>query len=147
MKKTKKDKIQTHYEDIYDKVCKHLDDEFYGKNVCDFQNNKCGEKKNTSSLVGCCRPYKNKLIGPLLPASCNRVDACEYLDEDKKCSAECISCKLFTCDYLHKKGIQFKIRDIELLKDFNIVQKYIIKYSVFTPKEKIIKRLLFWRWL
>ena len=135
------------YEHIYDKVCKYLDNEFYGKNVCDFQNDKCGEKRNTSSLVGCCRPYKSKLFGPLLPASCNRVDACKYLDKDKKCSAECISCKLYTCDYLRGKGIQFKMKDMELLKDFNIVQKYILKYSVFTPKEKIINRLLRWRWI
>ncbi|MCL2592430.1 MAG: hypothetical protein FWD82_03600 [Defluviitaleaceae bacterium] len=135
------------YEMIYDDVCKYLDNEFYGKNVCDFQNNRCGEKRNTNSLVGCCRPYKNKLISPLLPASCNRVNVCKYLDENKKCSVECISCKLFTCDYLHKKGIRFKIKDIESLKDFNVIQKYILKYSVFTPKEKIINRLLFWRWL
>jgi len=140
-------KARAKYENIYDKVCEYLDNEFYGKNVCDFQNDKCGEKRNTSSLVGCCRPYKNKLLGPLLPAKYNRVKACKYLDEDKKCGAECISCKLYTCDYLRGKGIQFKMKDMELLKNFNIVQKYILKYSVFIPKEKIINRLLRWRWL
>ena len=136
------------YEEIHDKVCDYLDSEFYGKNICDFENNKCGEKRNTSSLVGCCRPYKSKLLGPLLPASCNRVDACKYLNlEDGKCRNKNISCKLYTCDYLRNKGIQFKINDIELLKDFNIIQKYILKYSVFIPKEKLINRLLRWRWL
>jgi len=54
-------KAKEHYEIIYDKVCKYLDIEFYEKNVCDFQDDKCGEKRNTSSLVGCCRPYKNIL--------------------------------------------------------------------------------------
>ena len=126
-------------------MCNYLDSEF-AKNICDFQNDKCGEKRKTNSLVGCCRPYKSKMLGLLLASSCNRVAVCKYLI-DKKCSVECISCKLFTCDYLHNKGVQFKLKDIELLKDFNIVQKYIIKYSVFTPKEKILNRLLFWRWL
>ena len=102
----KNNKTRLHYEDVYDKVCKFLDIEFYEKNVCDFKNNQCGEKRGTSSLVGCCRPYKNKLIGPLLPASINRVEACKYL-ENKNCEAECIACKLFTCDYLRRKGIQF----------------------------------------
>ncbi|MCL2354402.1 MAG: hypothetical protein FWC68_00630 [Oscillospiraceae bacterium] len=54
-------KAKKQYEIIYDKVCTYLDNEFYGKNVCDFKDNKCGEKINTSSLVGCCRPYKNIL--------------------------------------------------------------------------------------
>lgn len=33
------------YNYIYDTVCKYLDNYFYGKNLCDFQNNKCGEKE------------------------------------------------------------------------------------------------------
>jgi len=141
-----KKKARLQYEFIYNKVCEDLDNKFYGKNLCDFQNDKCGEKRNTSSLVGCCRPYKNKLISPFFPSNFNRLQMCKYL-KDKKCSAECISCKLYTCDFLRKKGVLFKINDIQLLKNFNLIQKYIIKYSVFTPKEKIINRLLFWRWL
>lgn len=58
------------------------------------------------------------------------------------CGVKCISCKLFTCDYLEKKGIKFRIKDILLLDAFfNPIQKYFIKYMVFTPKEKIIRRL------
>ena len=46
-------------------------------------------------------------------------------------------------DYLEKKGIKFKIKDILLLDTFfNPIQKYYIKYMVFTPKEKILNRLL-----
>ena len=69
---------------------------------------------------------------------------CEYLDKNTyKCNAKCISCKLFTCDYLEKKGIKFRIKDILLLDTFfNSLQKYFIKYMVFTPKDKIIKRLM-----
>ena len=89
-------------------------------------------------MIGCCHHFKYKAIGPL-----SRLVQCEYLTKDYKCGAKCISCKLFTCDYLEKKGIKFKINDILLLNAFfNPLQKYFIKYMVFTPKEKIIKRLL-----
>ena len=126
------------YNYIYDTVCNYLDNYFYGKNLCDFKNNKCGEKINTSSTTGCCHHFKNKWIGPL-----SKLVLCEYLKEDYTCGAECISCKLFTCDYLEKKGIKFRIKDILLLDVFfNPIQKYFIKYMVFTPKEKIIKRLM-----
>ena len=126
------------YNYIYDTVCNYLDNYFYGKNLCDFKNNKCGEKINTSSTTGCCHHFKNKWIGPL-----SKLVLCEYLKEDYTCGAKCISCKLFTCDYLEKKGIKFRIKDILLLDVFfNSIQKYFIKYMVFTPKEKIIKRLM-----
>ena len=70
--------------------------------------------------------------------------ACEYLNkENYTCDAKCLPCKLFTCDYLESKGIKFKIKNILLLDVFlNPLQKYFIKYMVFTPKEKILKRLM-----
>lgn len=128
------------YNYIYDTVCDYLDSFFYGKNLCDFKNNQCGEKKGTTSYIGCCHHYKNKLLGPLLP---NNLIPCEYLKEDHTCGAKCIGCKLFTCDYLEKKGIKFRIKDILLLDVFfNPIQKYFIKCMVFTPKDKIMKRLM-----
>lgn len=126
------------YNYIYDTVCNYLDRCFYGKNLCDFQNNKCGEKRETSSLTGCCHHVRIKCLGPF-----TKLVPCEYLRKDYTCGAKCISCKLFTCDYLEKKGIKFRIKDILLLDVFfNPLQKYFIKYMVFTPKDKIIKRLL-----
>ena len=127
------------YNYIYDTVCNYLDSYFYGKNLCDFKNNKCGEKRTTSSVTGCCRHFKIKWLGPF-----SKLVECEYLNMDNHtCSVKCISCKLFTCDYLRKKGIQFKIKDILLLDTFfNPLQKYFIKYTTFTPKEKILKRLI-----
>lgn len=127
------------YNYIYDTVCDYLDDCFYGKNLCDFKDDKCGEKRNTSSVIGCCRHYKNKLIGPILP---HNFIKCEYLI-NKRCTIKCIFCKLYTCDYLKHKGIKFKLKDILLLDVFfNPIQKYFIKYSVYTTKDKIIKRLM-----
>lgn len=133
------DSKEERYNYIYDYVCDYLDNFFYGKNYCDFKNNKCGEKKNTDVLIGCCRHFKNKWLIPF-----SKLVSCEYLGEDKTCTAKCLSCKLFTCDYLKRKGIEFKIKNILLLDTFfNPIQKYFIKYMVFTPKEKILKRLLF----
>lgn len=126
------------YNFIYDTVCDYLDSYFYGKNLCDFKNNKCGEKINTSSTTGCCHHFKVKWLGIF-----SKLVLCEYLKKDYSCGAKCISCKLFTCDYLEKKGIKFRIKDILLLNAFfNPLQKYFIKYMVYTPKEKIIKRLM-----
>lgn len=127
------------YNYIYDTVCDYLDEYFYGKNLCDFQNNKCGEKRNTASTTGCCHHFKHKALGPF-----SKLVLCEYLNEENyTCDAKCISCKLFTCDYLEKKGIKFKIKNILLLNAFfNPIQKYFIKYMVYTPKDKILKRLM-----
>ena len=128
------------YNYIYDTVCDYLDGFFYGKNFCDFKNNQCGEKRGTTSYIGCCHHYKNKLFGPLLP---HNLIPCEYLKEDHTCGAKCIACKLFTCDYLEKKGVKFRIKDIILLDVFfNPIQKYFIKCMVFTPKDIIIKILM-----
>ena len=127
------------YNYIYDTVCDYLDSYFYGKNLCDFKNNKCGEKRNTSYTNGCCHHFRNKALGPF-----SKLVLCEYLNkENYTCDAKCLPCKLFTCDYLEKKGIKFKIKEILLLDVFfNPLQKYFIKYMVFTPKEKILKRLI-----
>lgn len=128
------------YNYIYDIVCDYLDYYFINKNLCEFKDNRCGEKRETSCLVGCCRHFKHKKFGALLPN--DKLTVCEYL-KNKRCVAKCISCKLFTCDYLHKKGVKFKLKDIFLIDTFfNPIQKYFIKYKVFTPKEKIIKLLL-----
>ena len=128
------------YNYIYDYVCNYLDKQFFEKNLCNFQNDRCGASSNIYSTVGCCRHFKHKKLGFLLPT--NKLIICEYL-KNKRCSIKCISCKLFTCDYLEKKGIKFRIKDIFLLDTFfNLVQKYIIKYKVFTPKDEILRLLI-----
>lgn len=66
------------YNYIYDTVCDYLDSYFYGKNLCDFQNNKCGEKRNTSSTAGCCHHAKYKILGPF-----SKLVLCEYLNKEK----------------------------------------------------------------
>lgn len=126
------------YNYLYDIVCDYLDSFFYGKNLCEFKNNRC-QKGNATTEIGCCQHFKYKCLGPA-----SKFVLCEHLSDDKTCGAKCISCKLFTCTYLEKKGIKFRIKEILLLDTFfNPIQKYFIKTMVFTPKEKIIKRLIF----
>lgn len=126
------------YNYIYDEVCNYLDSYFNDKNLCEFECNKCPPMKNAKSLVGCCNLPKHKILGPF-----SKLVPCKYLNKDYKCEAECISCKLFTCDYLVKKQVQFRIKDILLLDVFfRPLQKYYIKCSVFIPKEKIMKKLM-----
>ena len=122
------------YNYIYEKTCDILDYEFQSKNLCDFKNNKCIEKRQTNVICGCCRHNTNLFSTKLVK--------CKYL-KNKKCQAKCISCKLFTCDTLQKKGVKFKIEDFYFLNYyFNFLQKFIIKYSYFTKKSTIIKRLM-----
>ena len=52
------------YNYIYDTVCDYLDNFFYGKNLCDFKENQCGEKRGTTSRIGCCHHFKVKWLGP-----------------------------------------------------------------------------------
>lgn len=125
------------YNYIYDAACEHLDSFFYGKNLCDFKNDRCrnGEAK---TLTGCCGHFRVKWLGPI-----TKNVICEHLGKNGHCEAKCIACKLFTCDYLQKKGIKFEIKDILLLDVFfNPLQKYFIKHKTFTPKEKILKLLM-----
>ena len=125
------------YEYIYDTVCDFLDNEFICKNICEFKNDKCIAKRNFNITCGCCRHYKSLFS--------NQLIQCEYLI-NKRCSTKCLTCKMFTCNYIVKhKKIKYRIKDIFLLDKFlNPIQKIIILISYFTSKEKIIKRLLIW---
>ena len=130
------------YNKAYDLACDYLDSFFYGKNLCDFHNDKCGYKKNYNIKVGCCRHFeKHKQFGLFFGE--NLVN-CEYLGKDGRCTIKCLGCKLMTCDYLNKKGIKFKQREIFPIESiFNWRQKIYLKSVVYTPKEKIMKKILF----
>lgn len=66
---------------------------------------------------------------------------CEYL-KDKKCSAKCLPCKFYTCDYIEKKGVTFHIKDFLLLTAFfNPFQQYTLRYKVYCTKEQILETL------
>ena len=124
--------LKKRYNYIYDVVCDYLDSEFNQNNICDFINDRCISVRNNGhcpeSLHGCCYGRNRKL--------------CKH-NINNKCGIKSISCKLFTCKYLRKKGIKFNINSIPLLKIFfNYKQKEILEYSLFTDKEEVIQLLL-----
>lgn len=130
------------YSKAYDLACDYLDSYFYGKNLCDFYDNKCGYKKDYDLQVGCCRHFeKHRQLGLLLG---EKLARCEYLGNDGRCTVKCLGCKLYTCPYLEKKGIKFKQKDIFVIDSiFNWKQKIYMKCMVYRPKEYIMKGIMF----
>ena len=128
--KDKREKISF----IYDKVCDYLDYDFIKNNKCLFMNNKCISDRNKSYIkdCGCCRAKNGKL--------------CEYL-KDNRCTIRNMGCKFFVCSTLKKQGISYKINSFPLLKYFcSFRQKIVLRYTIFVPKEKVLERVLSYRW-
>jgi len=136
------DNIGEKYNYLYGKLCDYLDDKFYNNNLCEFRDNVCLAKRNNGAVMGCCHYYKNKYLGVFLPS---KFVLCKY-NKDGKCTIRCLQCKLFTCDELRKKGIKYTVNNVVLIKVFfNLLQKLIIRISIFTPQEQVVKRLLMTR--
>ncbi|MDD2392150.1 MAG: hypothetical protein PHU94_04375 [Bacilli bacterium] len=126
---------------VYDETCDYLDEIVIKRNVCGFKDDKCIAKRNSTCITGCCNHFKNKSIGILYQS---KLYPCEYL-VDKRCTTKCLTCKMHMCDYIIKKtGIKFTSQNILPLKYyFNPIQKYILKMEYFTPREKTLKKLIF----
>ena len=125
------------YNLIYDTVCDDLDKDFRDNKYCDFKDDVCVAKRNCASkrsTMGCCYHFDRRGIF-------GRMNLCENL-VDRGCTIKCISCKLYTCNYIKKK---YRIKDIFLLDYFfNPIQKIVIRGNCFKTKEQIMKKLLFW---
>lgn len=138
-----KDNIVERYEYIYDKVCEYLDCEFSENNFCDFKNNSCIANRNgysSHSTMGCCYSFEYSKFWD--PTFIKNIHVCNHLD-CKTCNTKCISCKLFTCEYLNRKNISFNVNNILLLDCFfDKKQLLIIKYNYFKKREEIISKLL-----
>lgn len=135
----KYDKIEDRYNFIYDRICEIIDNKFRENNYCDFKNDKCianREDKVKHTEMGCCYEFINNKI------YYKHLGICKYM-KDRKCSEKCITCKLFTCDYLKEKGIKFSSKDFLMVKCFfNKKQEDIITYNFFKKKSEIIEKLL-----
>ncbi len=121
------------YSYIYDEVCKYLDDLFIKKNMCEFQNDKCYSNrcKKFEKSCGCC--------------SNNRGVECKYFDKDH-CTIKCSGCKFYICPTLRKKKGAIRMKDIPLAYYLlNVRQQIVLRYSVFTPKDKILQKMLKFR--
>ena len=132
------------YDKAYDLSCDYLDSYFYGKNLCNFCNNKCGYKVNFELNCGCCRHFeKHKQFGLLF---FEKLVPCNNLGSDGRCTIKCIRCKLFSCDYLRKKGVHFSTNSIfSLYAIFNPIQRLILNSIAYTDKPDVLKIVMFFR--
>lgn len=124
--------INERYSLIYDKVCEYIDKKYMKCNYCDFKDDVCIYFRYHNMLEhknGCC--YSDA-----------RGGLCENL-VNNSCKIKSISCKLYSCEYLRKNKINFRMKNIPLIKYFfNIKQKYYIKYSFFKDKDYVIDKLI-----
>lgn len=131
------------YSFIYDKVCQYLDNQFSKNNFCDFKNDKCianRKGKAAHSTMGCC--YSFEYCSFFSPKFIQNIQLCKHLG-NKTCNTSCITCKLFTCEYLKEKGVKFDTHKILLLRCFfNNKQHHILKTNFFKTKEEILENLL-----
>ena len=114
---------------IYDETCRLLDNDFYGKNICEFKNGKCMHDRCYNSVGGGCCCNKDKSL------------VCPYLS-DKGCTVKCLACKFHTCKMVRDKGYRFKVNDIYMLKYLlNWKQKIMLYLDFFMSKEEVLKDL------
>ena len=136
--------LQEKYTFIYDCIFNDLDILWNSANPCKFCNNVCLASKNNQTAHkenGCCYSFDySKNIFKFI----DNVKLCKYLGEEKKCTTQNISCKLFVCNYLKKNKIfQINMQDNLLIQAFfNNKQKLILKYNFFRSKKEIIDKLL-----
>lgn len=125
------------YSKLYDMICDYLDEEFQGKNICQFKDNICSRRKDLMERGikkelyrdGCCYSYRHHKL-------------CENL-KDGRCTIKNIGCKLFTCPYLRKKGYKYTINQIYFARYFfNTRQKVYIQTTFFVDKKVVMKGIL-----
>ncbi len=88
---------------VYDYTCEYLDNEFLGKNLCGFKNDMCAcnrHKHKDKRRSSCCESGRTKTI-------CDKFD-----NKNKECTIKSISCKLFVCPYLRKKGVKLSVNNV-----------------------------------
>ncbi len=128
---------------IYENVCDYLDSQFSNCNLCQFKDNKCLANREIHNFdsMGCCHLFDSYSIFSISIRP-KEYDVCPYL-KNKSCSTQNISCKLFTCRYLRKKGIYFNYRKMLLLTLFLTEKQLdIARFNYFRTKEEIINKLL-----
>ena len=127
----KMDNIKDKYSFAYNKVCDILDDYFSKYNFCDFKDNYCVRKRK---LIG---RYDDKT---LVNGCCfTKGRLCPFFINGK-CTKRCLADKIFTCGYLKRQGIRFRVSDFVILKEIlNIRGLYLVDNSLFHDEEELYK--------
>ena len=129
--KIKDKKEQASY--IYDEIYNYLDSDFISNNYCDFINNRCVAQRHhcfypISKKDGCCFM---------------KIKKCIHLKENGSCNVKCLACRLYSCPYLTKKGINYFARDFVLLKAFfNKKQRNHLVFDFYEDKDIVLNKLL-----
>jgi hypothetical protein len=108
---------------IYDFVCDIIDESYYGKNICGFENNKCYAQRE---------PYNDKCNG------CCRL--CLY-QNPKGCKTKNLSCKFYFCSDVIKRQSILKFEDFMILKCLTFRQRILLKHNYFSKREEILNDL------
>lgn len=119
---------------IYDAVCKDMDEVFGKYGFCNFKNDKCFSQRH--------KGLSNNYPTPNTDGCCFKVfRKCKYNNKDGTCKVNCISCKLYTCPYLSKFGVETRLSEFILMRnllDINAKKRMI--YSFFKSKDVILKK-------
>ncbi len=108
---------------IYDKACKIIDNNNYGKNICGFKNCKCyvQRKYKKQQIYGCCRK-------------------CVYVT-DNGCPSSNLACKLFNCSEVYNRCKVTTYKDLKILKALSLRGRFIVKSDYFSLREDVLKDL------
>lgn len=123
---------KTQFEKIYNDVYSYLKEDFVANNFCDFQNNKCVSQRHFRTFPlnrknGCCF---------------TRIRTCPHLQNNGSCDVECMACRLFSCPYLSKRGIEYYAGDFVLLKAFlTKKQRKHLVFDFYASKEKVLHKV------
>lgn len=115
---------------IYDYLYDYLKRDMEEHNYCDFKDGKCIANrlgKSVHDTSGCCYFHNHGL--------------CKYM-YNNKCHLENLSCKVFMCEYLAKKGIDYTVDTMPFLKTFCTIreQNHFLR-TYHTPKKEFMKTL------
>ena len=106
---------------VYEEACKEIDNYYSSCNLCDFKDGMClaYRIKRLEDKNGCCRKCLHQ--------------------SNKGCKTKNIACKLFLCSYTqHPNKKKLEGKDIEILKIYNVYQRYVAINDYFATKEQAV---------
>lgn len=131
--------IYKEYEVVYDYICDELDKKFADNSICQFKDNRCIANRkyyDREKIMGCC--YSFKYNGLYF----SDVKLCEH-QKEQQCDIKCMACKLFTCEYLRKRGIRFTLNKMPVaLAFFSKKQRELLRTTFFVDKEVVINKIV-----
>ena len=108
---------------IYDELVKYLN-EYYREDLCKFENDKCFVQRKNNNKFGCCAE-------------------CPLVKSGTGCPTSNVSCKLIYCKPALSNIKRIKLIEISISRCLSIIQRFILRFDVFSTREQIINDLYF----